>query len=1025
MPAAQQGVELLFPSGTGKHAKGAKLSKEEKLANALLKKLKAIEKGGNVNAADKRGQTALMHAAAANNRLAVCWLIAKGANATIKSLKGEKAAELTKDKSLQAFLEACSVDRRSLSDKEKKELQDAGFTKENTYGTENVDRDEGEELKLATQLLRLGCKEENLHHFGYPSSDPLYATLFSRHGYELNKAGEEMDWQKPEVLRLLLALGIKMGKGDALSQAKVAMLLDDAQTLHKIVEEHPDCATNRGLASKIIAYLGAPETLQVLIDAGLDPKVSWDYVYKNSTESFIQILLYGRRRSAAGIRALAAAGAPLPILSEHKNLLSRDLEDNEYDPEMVDALIEAGVDVNAVGSGQKTQRGTYSGVPPLIAAIRKGNGGEKAVKQLMDKGAKVDSRMLAPGTRDDGRTALQFALIWGETSVARLLIERGADVNAKDSSGIDVIHCALHSSYTPENGEKGEADFLSVVERLLKAGADVPKNILAEGGVRSGMSPGGREKLALMLLDAGADPLAKDKDGWTSLMSNGILGPKIAKRLLDAGVDPTVKCGEKEDSKVSAMSRAMKEGAVEVVKLLKEKGIDPGELWVVDPEEIEPLLELGARIPEDMTDRLMSDFKWVGHFQYPARSCEDYVKIIQILKQHGFKPELMAWAKKDHSNESYIGSEADFFRAFFKTGSNPNETDENGNSLLANFASSTESAWRVANVLSAFIEAGVDVNKPINRNGQTPLFYARDAETIAQLLRAGADARVCDAKGRTPLFPCHFSRDVDAERLLMQRGVRINAQDNEGNTVLMMAVTGSSSSVQALLDAGADPNIKNKAGKTALQIAQENVSKYYRNEIVKSLKKHGAKEEKVDPNAKDKEGRTALMQAALDPDGLDRLKECIAQKGDVNARDNKGCTALRLLFGQDGDINSRVSELLNAKADVNLGDSNDFTPLMVAACYKDTAKRRFRVQRLINAKVNVNAAGKAGNTAAMHLLLHYDDPDTLRMLLDAGAKPDHKNGEGKTMLDIASENHRNACIKLLNERFPASSPGHK
>ena len=167
------------------------------------------------------------------------------------------------------------------------------------------------------------------------------------------------------------------------------------------------------------------------------------------------------------------------------------------------------------------------------------------------------------------------------------------------------------------------------------------------------------------------------------------------------------------------------------------------------------------------------------------------------------------------------------------------------------------------------------------------------------------------------------------------------------------------------------------------------------------------------------------MRAALDPDGLDRLKECIAQKGDVNARDNKGCTALRLLLGQDGDINSRVSELLNAKADVNLGDSNDFTPLMTAACYKDTAKRRFRVQRLIIAKANVNAAGKAGNTAAMHLLLHYDDPDTLRMLLDAGAKPDHKNGEGKTMLDIALENHRNACLKLLNERFPASSPGHQ
>ena len=249
-----------------------------------------------------------------------------------------------------------------------------------------------------------------------------------------------------------------------------------------------------------------------------------------------------------------------------------------------------------------------------------------------------------------------------------------------------------------------------------------------------------------------------------------------------------------------------------------------------------------------MTNRLMSDFKWVGHSKYPAKSCEDYVKIIQILKQHGYKSDLMTWAKKDHSDESCVETEADFFRAFFKTGENPNETDENGNSLLANFASSnftfsTESERRIAAVLPAFIETGVDVNKPINQDGQPPLFYAEHLELIDQLLRAGADARVRDAKGRTPLFPCFFSRSADAVRLLMQRGVRINSQDNEGNTALMMAVTKDDiSGVQALLDAGADPNIKNKAGKTALQIAQENKHETSRNEIVQLLKEHGAKE---------------------------------------------------------------------------------------------------------------------------------------------------------------------------------------
>ena len=821
----QQGVELLFPAGKGKQAKGAKLSKKEKKAASLLKKLKAIEKGGNVNAVDKQGQTALMHAAAQNNRLAVCWLVAKGANAAKKSQKGKTAAELTKDESLRAFLEACCVDKRPLSDKEKKELQDAGFTEENVYGTEeteNIDRDEAESLKLVTQLLRLGCKEQDLHHFGDPSSDPLYTTLFSRHGYEFDKAGEKMDWQKPEVLRLLLALGIKMGAGDALSQAKIAMLLDDAQTLHKIVEEHPDFATNRGLASQIIAYLGAPETLQVLIDAGLDPKLSWDYVYKNSKESFIQILLYGKRRSAAGIRALAAAGAPLPILNEHKNLLSRDLEDNEYDPEMVDALIEAGVDVNAVGSGQKTQRGTYSGVPPLIAASVQH--GEKAVKQLLDRGAKVDSRMLAPGERDDGRTALQFALIFGKTSVARLLIEKGADVNAKDSFGIDVIHCALHGSHALENAEKGEADFLSVVERLLRAGADVPKNILAQGEVRSGMSPAGREKLALMLLDAGADPLAKSKGGWTTLMTNGILGPKIAKRLLDAGVDPTVKCGEKEDSKVSAMSRAMAKGAVEVVKLLKEKGIEPGELWVVDPETTKVLLDYGAKIPATIYKDLFEH--GTGHFTHLAFTKEQYAQIIELLKKAGSDPGAVSFSAFE--NGAYCNQAAK--SAFVSSFQDPKAKDKDGNTLLF-LAEGSD--------IEKLIQAGVDP-LAVNKDGRTPLFRRLSLEDIQTFVRHGVNVNARDNQGNTALMHLLGKWDIGGTlKALLKVGANPNITNKEGNTALMMVVMRRwDNMVQAFLEAGADPNIKSKAGKTALQIAKEKKDE----DIIKLLKEHGAKE---------------------------------------------------------------------------------------------------------------------------------------------------------------------------------------
>ena len=263
----------------------------------------------------------------------------------------------------------------------------------------------------------------------------------------------------------------------------------------------------------------------------------------------------------------------------------------------------------------------------------------------------------------------------------------------------------------------------------------MPKDILARDALRSDISRAGREKLALMLLDAGADPLARKKDswnaGWTTLMINGIYGPKIAKRLLDAGVDPTVKCEE-----TSAMSLAMEQGAVEVVKLLKEKGIAPGELRVVSPETTKFLLELGARIPKDMTDRIMDDLCLrYADVWLPAKLSEDYIDIIQILKRHGYKPELMTWTKKDHSNSRSFNTEA--FRAFLKTGENPNEVDENGNSLLANFICSTELSSWVADALPAFIEAGVDLNHK-NKDGKSILQLAKEQkldDDVIQLLQ--------------------------------------------------------------------------------------------------------------------------------------------------------------------------------------------------------------------------------------------------------------------------------------------------
>ncbi len=128
-----------------------------------------------------------------------------------------------------------------------------------------------------------------------------------------------------------------------------------------------------------------------------------------------------------------------------------------------------------------------------------------------------------------------------------------------------------------------------------------------------------------------------------------------------------------------------------------------------------------------------------------------------------------------------------------------------------------------------------------DQQGRTALMYAVDrgeVDVVEALLQAGADASIRDAKGATALMraleevPSHRTAGTDtlakswlaAARLLVKADIGdINAQDENGVTLLMQAVSrGETEIVKLLLARGADVNRTDVFGNTAAVFAFEN-----------------------------------------------------------------------------------------------------------------------------------------------------------------------------------------------------------
>lgn len=175
----------------------------------------------------------------------------------------------------------------------------------------------------------------------------------------------------------------------------------------------------------------------------------------------------------------------------------------------------------------------------------------------------------------------------------------------------------------------------------------------------------------------------------------------------------------------------------------------------------------------------------------------------------------------------HAGSYEDFFaaiqqdnpgviRQLLTRGFDANTVDPKGRHGL--YLAIQEPSPKATQVLLDWPKTNVNV---LNANGESPLMLAAikgQLETAAALIKRDADV---NKTGWTPLHYAASKGHLAIMNLLLENHAYIDAESPNGTTPLMMAAQyGTGPAVQLLLDAGADPLLKNQPGLTAIDFAR-------------------------------------------------------------------------------------------------------------------------------------------------------------------------------------------------------------
>jgi ankyrin repeat protein len=237
-----------------------------------------------------------------------------------------------------------------------------------------------------------------------------------------------------------------------------------------------------------------------------------------------------------------------------------------------------------------------------------------------------------------------------------------------------------------------------------------------------------------------------------------------------------------------------------------------------------------------------------------------------------------------------------------------------------------------------------------------------------------------------------------------------NMKTEYSETPLMSACFGNCPNeiIEILLNLGADPNIQDYYGETALMRAVEK----NKNEIIQKLLDLGA-----DPNIQDKHGKTALMRA-VERNAKEAVETLIHAGADLDTKDKEGRTTLDISIakGHTEILEQLKSEFLlrSGIRQVTKDDLELFNLERKDESFRKAikAKNRPLVHCFLNVGIDLNKQHNKGFTPLM-LASRAGDKKIAKLLLSKGVDPNRHTERGCTALEVAAYYGNEKIVKLL------------